>query len=51
MEQLYANLIYFYLNLTNREQYRYFSNFQFDVVGGFYSADRLDIFEEFLKEI
>ena len=51
MEQLYVNLIYFDLNLKNREQYKYFSNFQLDVVGGFYAMDRLDIFKECLKEI
>ena len=51
MDKLYVNLIYFDLKLTNREQYKYFSNFQLDVVGGFYAMDRLDIFEEYLKEI
>jgi len=51
MDQLYVNLIYFDLNLKNREQYGYFSKFQVDIVGGFYAADSLDIFEEFLKEI
>jgi len=50
MDQLYVNLIYFDLNLKNREQYGYFSNFQIDVIGGFYAADSLDIFKEFLKE-
>ena len=51
MDQLYVNLIYFDLKLKNKEQYKYFSNFQLDVVGGFYAMNRLDIFEECLKEI
>ena len=51
MDQLYVNLIYFDLNLAKGEQYKYFSNFQLDVVGTFYAMDRLDIFEECLKEL
>ena len=51
MDQLYINLIYFDLNLTKGEQYKYFSNFQLDVIGGFYAMDDLYIFEEYLKEL
>ena len=51
LNKLYVNLIYFDLHLNKGEQYKYFSNFQLDVVGGFYAMDNLDILKEYLKAV
>ena len=49
--ELNINLIYFDLNMTNKENYIIFNNFKVDVVGGFYAIDDLNILENYLKKI
>jgi len=49
--ELYVNLIYFDENINNRENYRYYNNFNIDVVGGFQGIDKLDLFERYLEAI
>lgn len=50
-EELYVNLIHFDLKMTNDENYKYFSKFKVDVVGGFLAIDDLEIFKKYLKAI
>ena len=45
--QLNVNLLYFDLNMTNKENYIYFNNFKVDVVGGFHAIDDLNILKEY----
>ena len=49
--ELHVNLIHFDLKMTNEENYRYFSKFKVDVIGGFHAMDELEIFEKYLKAI
>ena len=49
--ELYVNLIYFDINISNRENYRYYNNFNIDVVGGFQGIDKLDILERYLEAL
>ena len=49
--ELYVNLIFFDTNISNRENYRYYNNFNIDVVGGFQGIDKLDLFERYLETI
>ena len=48
---LNINLIYFDLNLTNKENYYYFNKFKIDVVGGFHAADDLNILRKYFDNI
>ena len=51
-EELKINLIYFDPEITkSHDSYNYYKQFKVNVVGGFYAADDLDIFEAYLKEI
>ena len=50
-DELNANLIYFDLNMTNKENYLYFNKFKVDVVGGFHAIDDLNILENYLEKI
>ena len=50
-DELNVNLIYFDLNITNKENYHYFNNFKIDVVGGFHAIDDLNILENYLENI
>ena len=50
-DALHINLIHFELNMTNRENYRYYNNFKVDVVGGFYAIDDVNIFKKYLQKI
>ena len=50
-DELNINLIYFDLNMTNKENYRYFNKFKVDVVGGFHAIDDLNILENYLEKI
>ncbi len=50
-DELHVNLIYFDLNMTNKENYEYFNNFKVDVVGGFHAIDDLDILNKYLENI
>ena len=50
-DELNINLIHFDFNLTNAQNYEYFSNFKVDVVGGFYAMDDINIFKLFLQKI
>ena len=50
-DELNINLIHFDLNMTNEENYGYFSNFKVDVVGGFYAIDDINILKKFLQKI
>ena len=50
-DELHVNLIYFDLNMTNKENYKYFNNFKVDVVGGFHAIDDLDILNQYLENI
>ena len=49
--QLNVNLLYFDLNMTNKENYIYFNNFKVDVVGGFHAIDDLNILKEYLGKL
>ena len=50
-DELHVNLIHFDLRMTNEENYKYFSKFKVDVVGGFHAMDDLEIFKKYLKAI
>ena len=50
-DELNVNLIYFDLNMKNKENYRYFNKLKVDVVGGFHAIDNLDILENYLEKI
>ena len=50
-EPLCVNLIHFDTNMTNKENYKYYSKFKVDVVGGFFAMDNLDIFKKYLEAI
>ena len=50
-DELYINLIYFDLQMTNKENYNYYINFKIDVVGGFHAIDDLDILKKYLEVI
>ena len=50
-DELYVNLIYFDYNMTNKENYDYYNNFQVDVVGGFYAIDDLVVFKNYLEKL
>ena len=49
--ELFINLIYFDLNMRNKENYDYYIHFKIDVVGGFYAIDNLDILKKYLDSI
>ena len=49
--ELYVNLIYFDLNMTNEENCEYYNNFKIDVVRGFHAIDNLDILKKYLEAI
>ena len=46
-DELYVNLIYFDYNITKKEQFSYYNNFQVDVVGAFH----LTIFKNYLESL
>ena len=48
--ELNVNIIYFDLNLTNKENYIYYNKLKIDVVGIFYAIDELEILKEYLEE-
>ena len=50
-DELYINLIYFDLSITNSENYYYLNEFKIDVVGGFHAIDDLDILQRYLEKI
>ena len=50
-DELNINLIYFDLNMTNKENYKYFSKFKVDVVGGFHAIDDLNVLKNYLEKI
>ena len=50
-DRLYVNLIHFDLKMTNEENYKYFSKFKVDVIGGFHAMDDLEIFKQYLSAI
>ena len=50
-EPLCVNLIHFDTNMTNKENYKYYTKFKVDVVGGFFAMDNLDIFKKYLEAI
>ena len=50
-DKLNINLIYFDLNMTNKENYDYYIKFKIDVVGGFHAIDDLDILIDYLESI
>jgi hypothetical protein len=50
-DELYVNLIFFDLKMTNKDNYRYFNQFKIDVVGGFHAIDDLNILENYLEKI
>jgi len=50
-DKLNVNLIYFDLNMTNKENYRYFNKLKVDVVGGFHAIDNLNILENYIEKI
>ena len=50
-DELYINLIYFDLAMTNSENYNYFNDFKINVVGGFHAIDDLNILKDYLDKI
>ena len=50
-EPLYINLIHFDTNMTNKENYKYYTKFKVDVVGGFFAIDNIEIFKKHLEAI
>jgi hypothetical protein len=50
-EELHVNLIYFDLNMTNKENYIYFNNLKVDIIGGFHAIDDLNILNNYLEKI
>ena len=48
--ELNVNIIYFDLNLKNKENYNYYNKLKIDVVGIFYAIDDLQILKENLEE-
>ena len=50
-EELYINLIYFDLSVTNSENYDYLNSFKIDVVGGFHAINDMDILKNYLEKI
>ena len=50
-DKLNVNLIYFDLNMTNKQNYLYFNKFKDDVVGCFHMIDNLNILENYLEKI
>ena len=50
-EPLYVNLIHFDTNMTNKENYKYYTKFKADVVGGFFAMDNIEIFKKYLEAI
>ena len=50
-DKLNVNLIYFDLNMTNKENYDYYIKFKIDVVGGFHAIDDLDILIDYFESI
>lgn len=49
--ELFINLIYFDLSITNSENYEYLNDFKIDVVGGFHAIDDIDILKNYLEKI
>ena len=49
--ELNVNLIHFDLNITNSENYKYYSDFKVDVVGGYLAMDNLIMFIKYLDVI
>jgi len=50
-DELYVNLIHFDKKMRNDENYKYFSKFKVNVVGGFHAMDDIEIFKKYLKAI
>ena len=50
-DELHVNLIHFDSNMTNSENYGYFSNFKVDVVGGFQAIDDIEMLKKYLEVI
>ncbi len=50
-DELNINLIYFDLNMTNKENYYYYNKFKIDVVGGFHAIDDINILKDYLESI
>ena len=48
--ELNVNIIYFDLNLTNKENYNYYNKLKVDVVGIFYAIDDIQTLKEYLEE-
>ena len=49
--ELYVNLIHFDLKMTKKDNYKYFNDFEIDVVGGFYALDELSILLNYLEKM
>ena len=49
--ELNINLIFFDLNMTNKENYYYYNKFKIDVVGGFHAIDDINILKDYLESI
>ena len=50
-DPLYVNLIHFDINMINKENYKYYTKFKVDVVGGFFAIDNIEIFKKHLEAI
>ena len=49
--ELYVNLIHFDQNMLNSENYRYYSNFKVDVIGGFQAIPEIEMLKKYLEAI
>lgn len=50
-KELNNNLIFFDLNMTNKENYYYYNKFKIDEVGGFHAIDDKSILKDYLESI
>ena len=49
--ELYINLIHFDLKMTKKDNYKYFNDFQIDIVGYFHAFDDLSILQNYLDKM
>ena len=50
-DELPVNLIHFDLNITNKENYKYYNKFKIDVVGGYIGIDSIYMFKNYLEAL
>ena len=50
-DELPVNLIHFDLNITNKENYKYYNKFKVDVVGGYIAMNNTYMLKNYLEAI